>query len=483
MGVYIRGWRSKYGYRKSQTAICIPTRSVGTRVNPKRDSKKIKEIKMSKKLHLVSLGCTKNLVDSEVMLGKLREYEITDSAEDADVIIVNTCGFIEAAKEESISTILELHQQRKDNSLLVMSGCLSERYKETLSKEMPEIDIFTGVGDYERIDEIIAKKQSSFSPEVYLLNENSPRVITGSGYHAYIKMAEGCNQNCSFCAIPSFKGRLHSRSIDSISKEVSNLTQEGFFDFSFISQDSSSYGRDMGLKEGLIDLIEQIELIPGVISARILYLYPSTTTDAMIDRIADSNIFQTYYDMPIQHIDDSMLKVMKRGFGEAKTITLLERMKSKRDSFVRTSVIAGHPNESKESFKRLCHFLEEFEFDRINVFAYSNEENTTAYNLPQLPQELIEERTAILAEIAQKSMSKSLDKMVGKEVDLVIDGESSEHEYLLSARPLIWAPEIDGEILINDTNDLDIQIGALYQAKITQRAGEYLLATLQKRIR
>ena len=438
---------------------------------------------MSKKLHLVSLGCTKNLVDSEVMLGRLADYEIIDNPSEADVIIVNTCGFIEAAKEESISTILNLHNQRKEDSLLVMSGCLSERYKEQLQKEMPEIDIFTGVGDYERIDQLIASKQSSFSPEVYLLNENAPRVITGSGYHAYIKMAEGCNQNCSFCAIPSFKGRLHSRTIDSITTEVANLTQNGFFDFSFISQDSSSYGRDMGLKEGLIDLIENIEMIPGVYSARVLYLYPSTTTKAMIDKIANSNIFQTYYDMPIQHIDDDMLKVMKRGFGEKKTIELLNHMRSKENSFVRTSVIAGHPNESRESFDRLCLFLEEFGFDRINVFAYSNEESTTAYDMPQLPQEIIEERTEILADIAKSAMLLSLEKMIGKSVELVIDGESSEHEYLLSARPLIWAPEIDGEVLINDTNDLDVEVGGVYEALITQRAGDYLLGTLKKRIR
>ena len=179
---------------------------------------------MAKKLYLVSLGCTKNLVDSEVMLGKLAEYELCDEASLADVIIVNTCGFIEAAKKESIATILNLHAQRKEDSLLVMSGCLSERYKEDLQKQMPEIDIFTGVGDYERIDELIHQKQSTFSPNVYLATENSPRLITGSNYHAYIKIAEGCNQNCSFCAIPSFKGRLQSRTLESIISEVSTLS-------------------------------------------------------------------------------------------------------------------------------------------------------------------------------------------------------------------------------------------------------------------
>ncbi|WP_457603407.1 30S ribosomal protein S12 methylthiotransferase RimO [Nitratifractor sp.] len=433
---------------------------------------------MPKRLHLVSLGCTKNLVDSEVMLGKLADYDLTDNAEEADVIIVNTCGFIEAAKEESIATLLDLHSRRKEDSLLVMSGCLSERYKEELAEQMPEIDIFTGVGDYERIDELIAQKQSSFSPEVYLATEKSPRLITGSNYHAYIKIAEGCNQNCSFCAIPSFKGRLHSRTIDSIVAEVSALTEKGFYDFSFISQDSSSYGRDLGLRDGLIDLIRHVELIPGVHSARILYLYPSTTTLDLIDAIAASSIFQTYYDMPIQHIDDRVLKTMKRGFGEAKTRELLEAMRAKEGSFVRTSVIAGHPGESEESFRKLCNFLEEFGFDRINVFAYSNEENTDAYTMKQLPEELISERTAVLGEIAKSAQEKSLAAMVGREVELAIDGPSEEHEYLLSARPLLWAPEIDGEVLVNDTNDLEVKVGGLYQAEITEKAGEYLLATL-----
>ena len=432
----------------------------------------------SKKLHLVSLGCTKNLVDSEVMLGRLKEYEITDDNAEADVIIVNTCGFIDAAKEESINTVLNLHDERKDDSILVMSGCLSERYKEELQADMPEIDIFTGVGDYEKIDALIASKQSTFSPEVYLATETSGRVITGSNYHAYIKIAEGCNQACSFCAIPSFKGKLHSRSLESIVKEVQNLVDQGFYDFSFISQDSSSYGRDMGLKDGLVDLIKGVEAIEGVKSARILYLYPSTTTFALIDAIADSKVFQTYYDMPIQHIEDSILKTMKRGFGEKKTIELLEYMKSKPNAFLRTSLIAGHPGESEESFKHLCDFMETFEFDRFNTFHYSNEETTAAYNMEQIDQETIDKRAQILGEIAEKSTLKSLEKMVGEIVTLVIDGESDEHEYLLSARPLQWAVDIDGEVLINDTSDLPAEYGKLYQAKITELAGTQLLATL-----
>jgi len=433
----------------------------------------------TKKLHLVSLGCTKNLVDSEVMLGRLREYEVSDDADTADVIIVNTCGFIDAAKEESINTILSLHDERKEGSILVVSGCLTERYQEELQRDLPEVDIFTGVGDYEQIDKLILEKRgATFSPEVYLANENSARVITGSNTHAYIKMAEGCNQSCSFCAIPSFKGKLHSRTLLSIEKEVSALVAQGFYEFSFISQDSSSYGRDMGLKDGLIDVINTVEAIEGVKVARILYLYPSTTTFALIDTIANSSVFETYYDMPIQQIDDGILKMMRRGFGEKKTIELLEHMKSKKDAFIRTSIIAGHPGESDEAFERVCDFMRAFKFDRFNVFFYSNEETTPAFTMKPVEESVIEERVEVLEEIANETTQISLKNMVGKTIEVILEGESDEHEYILSARPTLWAKDIDGDILINDTSDLEILFGKIYQAKITEIAGDRLLATL-----
>ena len=414
------------------------------------------------------------------MLGRLREYEITDDSTTADVIIVNTCGFIDAAKEESISTILNLHEERKEDSLLVVSGCLTERYQEELQKELPEVDIFTGVGDYEKIDKMITQKESLFSPSVYLANEDSDRVITGSNTHAYIKIAEGCNQSCSFCAIPSFKGKLHSRTLESIKKEVSALVAKGFYEFSFISQDSSSFGRDMGLKDGLVELIKTVEAIDGVKVARILYLYPSTTTFKLIDAIADSKVFETYYDMPIQQIDDGILKMMRRGFGEKKTIELLEYMKSKKDAFIRTSIIAGHPGESDEAFERVCDFMREFQFDRFNVFFYSNEETTPAFTMKPVEEEVIEERIEVLEAIAKETTKASLEKMLNKTIRVILEGESDEHEYILSARPTLWAKDIDGDILINDTSDLEIVFGALYEVKVTQLAGDRLLGTLTK---
>ena len=441
-----------------------------------------------KSLHLVSLGCTKNLVDSEVMLGKLKDYTLTDDTSNADVIIVNTCGFIDSAKEESINTILNLHDERKEESVLVMAGCLSERYKEDLQKELPEIDVFTGVGDYDRIDELVNAKRSNFTNDVFLANDTNDRVITGSNYHAYVKLSEGCNQACSFCAIPSFKGKLHSRTLESLEKEVKSLVAQGFTDFSFVSQDSSSFLRDLGEKDGLEQLVSCVEKIEGIKTARILYLYPSTTTLSLIDKIADSNVFVNYFDMPLQHITPSMLKIMKRGKGVEKLIELMDHMKSKPNSFVRTTFIAGHPGETQEDFEALAKYIEEYKFDRANVFSYSDEEGTTASKSDaKVEQEIIDERADILGEIIAQTTQESLEKEIGQTFEVYVDGESDEHEYLLSARKTIWAPDIDGEIYINDNELVDekgeqkqLEFGKIYTVKVTELIGDKLLATVIK---
>ncbi|MDX4061231.1 30S ribosomal protein S12 methylthiotransferase RimO [Aliarcobacter skirrowii] len=445
---------------------------------------KFSEKKPTKKLHMVSLGCTKNLVDSEVMLGRLRDYEITDDAQNADLIIVNTCGFIDSAKEESLNTILNLHEDRKKESVLVMAGCLSQRYQGELQKELPEIDIFTGVGDYDKIDKLVHEKRSSFSNEVFLASDEDERVITGSSFHAFVKLSEGCNQTCSFCAIPSFKGKLHSRTLESLVKEVTNLVKKGFKDFSFVSQDSSSYLRDLGFNDGLEQLIDAVEKIDGVKTARILYLYPSTTTFNLIDKIASSKVFVNYFDMPLQHISQNMLKIMKRGKGAEKLRELMEYMKSKPNSFVRTTFIAGHPGESEEDFEELCEFVENFGFDRSNVFSYSDEKGTTAQTrADKIAQELIDERAEILGEIISNTTLKSLKNDIGKTFEVYISGESDEHEYLLSARKTIWAPEIDGEIYINDNeNEEKIVFGDIYEVLITDIAGDKLLAKIIKKV-
>ncbi len=433
---------------------------------------------MGKKLFVVSLGCTKNLVDTEVMLGRLKDYSITDRVEEAEVIIVNTCGFIEAAKQESIQTIFDLHSRRKRDSILVMAGCLSERYKEELKQELQEVDLFTGVGDYDRIDRLLAEKKDLFKEETYLI-DNEERIITGSKHHAYIKISEGCNQRCSFCAIPSFKGRLKSRTVDSVIDEISRLSEEGFYDFTLISQDTSSYLKDRGEREGLIRLIERIDEKFPLKSGRILYLYPATTDHKLIDTIRDSKSFHNYFEMPIQHISDKMLKIMKRGADADRTKDLLYRMREIEDSFVRTGVIVGHPGESEKDFQELCDFLQEFGFDRINVFAYSPEEGTASYEMGETVEpKIVQERLEIMEKIAKESMYKSLDSEIGKKIEIFLEGQSEEGPYLLSARKSSWAPEIDSEILINDSEIENLETGKLYIAQITERVGDKLIGRI-----
>ena len=496
------------------------------------------------KLHLVSLGCNKNLVDSEIMLGRLQNYELTDEPASADVMIVNTCGFIASAKQESIRTILKLSEQKKSGALLVVTGCLMQRYKDELMRELPEVDIFSGVGDYDKIDEMILKKQNLFSPQTYLQSPapTSSRVITGSNYHAYVKISEGCNQKCSFCAIPSFKGRLKSRSIEDIEAEVRSLVARGFYDFSFIAQDSSSFGRDLrrsnkggsnfkgsegelnfaGFRDGqnsddsnggaadkisaqgrltrgkssseenasdeiadewgadLVALIKRIEKIKGVKVARVLYLYPASTDERLIRTIVGSPVFANYFDMPIQHINDKMLSLMKRGASAARIKELLNLMRSAPGAFLRTGVIVGHPGETDVEFDELCDFLQEFKFDRISAFAYSKEEDTVSFAMPQIPARTISRRLNKIEKITREAIDSSMHALVGKKMPLIIEGASSEGEFFYGAKPLSWDKDIDGEILINESCVQNLKVGGLYECEITEFAGDRLLARVLK---
>ena len=429
------------------------------------------------KLHLVSLGCNKNLVDSEIMLGRLSNYEITSDVASADVIIVNTCGFINSAKEESIRAILDMHEARKKGSLLVVTGCLMQRYREELMKELPEVDLFTGVGDYDKIDEIILKKQNLFSPDTYL-QASEERVITGSNYHAYIKISEGCNQKCSFCAIPTFKGKLKSRALENIVDEVQKLVKKGYYDFSFLSQDSSSYMRDHAVSDGLISLIDAVEKIEGVKTARILYLYPSTTSNALIERIIASPVFVNYFDMPIQHSSEKMLKIMRRGSGAARIKELLNLMKSAPDAFLRTGVIVGHPGESEAEFDELCAFLQEFKFDRVSAFAYSKEEDTLSYEMEQVPAKIISKRLSKIEKVTRAAIEASFAQELGKKFIVSLEGESSEGEMFYAAKKALWDKDIDGEILINESDVEQLETGGRYWCEITQVAGSQALGKI-----
>ena len=429
------------------------------------------------KLHLVSLGCNKNLVDSEIMLGRLSNYEITPDVASADIIIVNTCGFINSAKEESIRAILDMHEARKKGSLLVVTGCLMQRYREELMKELPEVDLFTGVGDYDKIDEIILKKQNLFSPDTYL-QASEERVITGSNYHAYIKISEGCNQKCSFCAIPTFKGKLKSRALENIVDEVQKLVKKGYYDFSFLSQDSSSYMRDHAVSDGLISLIDAVEKIEGVKTARILYLYPSTTSNALIERIIASRVFVNYFDMPIQHSSEKMLKIMRRGSGAARIKELLNLMRSAPGAFLRTGVIVGHPGEGEAEFDELCAFLQEFKFDRVSAFAYSKEEDTLSYEMEQVPAKIISKRLSKIEKITRAAIETSFAQELGQKFIVSLEGESSEGEMFYAAKKALWDKDIDGEILINESDVEQLETGGRYWCEITQVAGNQALGKI-----
>ncbi len=431
-----------------------------------------------KKLFMVSLGCSKNQVDSEVMLGRLKNYEMTSDSSEADAIIVNTCGFIDAAKQESINTVLSLHGGRKDGSKLVMAGCLSERYKDELQKELSEVDIFTGVADYAKIDELLDGKKSEFTEGTFLIDKEE-RVVINSNYHAYIKMAEGCNQTCSFCAIPSFKGKLFSRSEESILKEIVALNKKRYFDFSLIAQDSSSYMRDKGTKDGLAELVKKVDALEGDFYARVLYLYPSTTDEKLIETIANAKKIVNYFDMPVQHISDRMLRLMKRGAGKAKTVKLLEKMRAVPDSFVRTSVIVGHPSESDEDFAEMLAFIEEFDFDAVTVFEYSDEDGTAAYDMAdKVDKKTVSKRLNAIKKVVAKKMAKKAKSQVGNSFEAVFEGVSDEHEYLFKAKKKIWAPEIDGEILVNESEVENPQIGKLYKMTATGVAKDKVIARI-----
>lgn len=434
------------------------------------------------KLYLHSLGCNKNLVDSEIMLGRLKDYELCDEPSEADVLIVNTCGFINSAKKESINTILELHSLRKKNSLLAVTGCLIQRYKDELMKELPEVDVFTGVADYDKIDEMILKKSSLFSSSTYLQNGDSDRIISGSNFHAFVKISEGCNQNCAFCAIPSFKGRLKSRSIKSVVDEVKKLVSKGFVDISFIAQDSSSYLYDKGFKDGLLKLIDEVEKIDDLICARILYLYPNSLSIKLVEKIINSKKFVNYFDMPLQHISDNMLKIMRRNTDKKQLKEILSLMREAKDSFLRTAFIVGHPGESDKDFDELCDFIKKFDFDRISIFSYSKEEDTAAFKMEQIPFKIINSRLKIIEKIVDESIEKSLKKELNKTVKAFVNGVSSEGDFFYGAKDMRWDRDIDGEILINESLCGKLESKKLYECEIIDTFDKKLLARAIRKI-
>ena len=440
---------------------------------------------------MVSLGCPKNLVDSEVMLGILARqgYELTPHAEDADVLIVNTCSFIEPAKRESIDTILEMAEHKRIGSVrkLVVAGCLVERYRQEILKEIPEVDFVIGTNELEKVLEACGEesgaRSSSEAAEPYLYHEFTPRILATPSHSAYIKIAEGCDHPCSFCVIPQMRGSFRSRRFESVVREAENLVRQGVREITLIGQDTTSYGEDLGLKDGLAALLRELGKIPDLVWLRALYYYPNRLTEALIEAIAETPKACKYFDIPLQHASAQVLKAMRRGSHGAQFLNLLARIRAAiPHATIRTSMIVGFPGETEDDFKALLDFVAAAEFDHLGVFLYSNEETSGSFSLPhQVAARVARQRQKKLMALQQKISRRKLRKLVGKSLPVLVEGRSPETDWLFLGRLESQAPEIDGQIVINDYAGAEPQRGEFRWATITASHDYDLVARIENR--
>lgn len=447
-----------------------------------------------KKVGFVSLGCPKNLVDSEVMMGTLEQagWEITNNAAEADTVVVNTCGFIESAKQESIDAILEATSLKADGKAkrVVVAGCLVERYRDDLMNELPEVDAFIGtsqVGDIlKATDDKFDAKELSLTPignktATYLYDFDTPRHRATESHTAFIKIAEGCDRPCAFCSIPGMRGSFRSRRFGSIIEEARNLAKQGVKEVVLIAQDSSRYGEDLGEVDALSALIRALGEIDELEWVRVMYAYPTHISDAFLGAIAETPKAVKYLDMPLQHASRSVLKLMKRGGTRESLEKLIARVREKVPGItIRTTFITGFPGETEEDFEELMTFVRNCRFDNLGVFTYSDEEGTPAFDLPDKvdPKLARQRRNRLMKE--QARISKQLNKArIGQTYPVMFEGLSQESDLLFQGRLQGQTQEIDGYILINDMpEDLDPQIGAIYNVRITE-AHEYdLIGTI-----
>ena len=441
----------------------------------------------TKTIHFISLGCPKNRVDTEVMLGVAdrSRYRIVDRAEDAAVIVVNTCGFIDEAKEESVETILAMGQLRESGTCekLVVAGCLSQRYPNQLASEMPEVDHFLGSSDMLRLGDILdgdAARMLVGNPADFTLRASDPRRLSQGTHRAYVKIAEGCNRQCAFCTIPSFRGKQRSRAIADVVAEVEQLVDRGAKEINLISQDTVAYGRDLEGRVRLAELVEAVAEVSGLRWLRLFYLYPETIDAALIALLAEHPKVLPYIDMPLQHASDPMLRRMKRGHGGDRLRRVVERLRTQVDDLVfRTAFIVGHPEETEAEFVELLEFVRWAQFDRVGVFRYSTEEGTASAAMDgQVPETIIAERhRALMREQRPISRAKQ-EALVGRELEVLVEGESDESELLLEGRWWGQAPEIDGKVfLANGT----AAVGELRRALVTHASDYDLVADLFER--
>ncbi len=476
------------------------------------------------KVGFVSLGCPKNLVDSEVMMGLLQRAgaELTPRAEEADVIVVNTCSFIGTAKQESVDTILEMaeHKTKGRARRLVVAGCLVERYRDEIRKNLPQVDAVVGTGELEQILEAAGvappspapspgngrspftilngrpegrarEEQGRFSRREwdgaiadlpnYLYDENTPRLLATPDYSAYIKIAEGCDHPCGFCIIPQLRGKFRSRRFESVVAEAERLARGGVREITLIGQDTTCYGEDLGLKDGLTLLLERLAGIEELHWVRFLYAYPNKITGRLLETIARHEKICSYIDVPLQHASPAVLKSMKRGGGTEIFLKALEKIRrSIPNVTLRTSFIVGFPGETERNFEQLCDLVREAQFDWMGVFGYSDQEGAASFALDaKLDPREIEHRQRKLMQM-QKSISRHRKKaLVGKQFDLLLEGPSQETELLWQGRTEMHAPEIDGQVFVNDFGPHTAPLaGEFHRCEITEAHDYDLVARL-----
>jgi ribosomal protein S12 methylthiotransferase len=432
------------------------------------------------KVGIVSLGCPKNQVDAEVMMGLLRAagHVVTASERDAEVIIVNTCAFIREASEESIEAILEMAQLKDTGKLkhLITTGCLAQRYKAGLLRELPEVDAFLGTGEFDKIVQVVedlssggpVKRSHRVPPPRYIYSHETPRIRFSPRHWSYLKIAEGCDNRCSYCMIPSMRGPLRSRDPRSIIEEARCLVSQGVKEVCLIAQDTTAYGCEHGKgKPGLPGLLRALEGVDGLSWIRVMYTHPAHITDELIEHIAGSAKTVHYIDMPLQHIDDDILKRMGRKVTSTKIRRLLEKIKKKApDTALRTSLMVGFPGETHEKFASLLSFVKEAEFDHLGVFTYSEEEGIASAGMKRkVSDELMRERRDRIMKAQNRISLKKNKARVGKAYPVLVDGPSKETDLLLAGRTYFQAPEIDGVVYITDG---EVKPGSFATVEITE---------------
>jgi ribosomal protein S12 methylthiotransferase len=431
------------------------------------------------KIGFLSLGCPKNQVDSEVMMGLLisRGFEITSKKEEAEILIVNTCGFIDPAKEESIQAILEMVEMKKRGSCrkLIVAGCLAERYREEVRREIPEVDAVLGVHQLNDILMLCREKEETIARQTPLSSDPSvKRVLTTPAHYAYLKISEGCSHECSFCVIPHIRGKHHSRRLSSLLQEAEELASAGVRELNLISQDTTAYGSDLGMKNGLAKLLRKLIRIAEIRRIRFLYAYPNTIDREVLELMASESKICSYLDLPLQHVSRRILKDMQRGGTGHSLERLIRRIRDTVPNIsLRTAMIVGYPGETDAEFAELMDFCRNMRFDHLGVFCYSEQEGTIAAGRqPKISPRTAENRRRRLMR-QQETISRQINRRrIGQTIEVFLDGVSSESEWLYVGRTEFQAPEIDGVVFINDSRVENLQVGGLYQVKIT-RAWEH----------